>query len=58
MGALNDLEATPWDAIAAGRAGIPFLGLLTGGFAECELRRAGAVEVFEELVDLQRHLGL
>jgi HAD superfamily hydrolase (TIGR01509 family) len=38
-----------WDCEAAGRAGIPAVGLLTGGFSEQELRDAGAVEVHRDL---------
>jgi HAD superfamily hydrolase (TIGR01509 family) len=34
-----------WDVRAAGNAGLPTLGVLTGGFSEEELREAGAVEV-------------
>jgi HAD superfamily hydrolase (TIGR01549 family) len=41
-----------WDCQAAGRAGIPSVALLTGGFAESELREAGAVAVFESIGDL------
>ena len=32
-----------WDCIAAARAGVPTVGLLTGGFSQEELRQAGAV---------------
>lgn len=35
-----------WDAEAAVNGGLPAIGLLTGGFAEAELREAGAVEVY------------
>ena len=38
-----------WDCIAAGRAGIATLAVLTGGFADAELREAGAAAVFESL---------
>lgn len=34
-----------WDVHAAHDAGVPAVGLLTGGFAEAELRAAGAVDV-------------
>lgn len=46
-----------WDVVAAARAGIPTLGLLTGGFGRGELDEAGAAAVFESLEDLQRALG-
>lgn len=45
-----------WDAEAAARAGLPTIGLLTGGFAEDELRDAGADPVFESLDDLRRRV--
>jgi HAD superfamily hydrolase (TIGR01509 family) len=41
-----------WDCEAAGRAGISTVAVLTGGFAESELRQAGATHVFESLQDL------
>lgn len=37
-----------WDMQSAGRAGYPAVGLRTGGIARCELRDAGAVDVFED----------
>jgi len=45
-----------WDCVAAGRAGVPTLALLTGGFADAELREAGASAVFESLVELRGRL--
>lgn len=36
-----------WDAEAARNAGIPLIGLLTGGFSEAALRDAGAVAVYD-----------
>jgi HAD superfamily hydrolase (TIGR01549 family) len=36
-----------WDVESAARAGIPCVGLLTGGYSEAELRDAGAVAVHE-----------
>jgi HAD superfamily hydrolase (TIGR01549 family) len=41
-----------WDCIAAEKAGIQTIGVLTGGFSEKELREGGAVEVFETLAEL------
>jgi HAD superfamily hydrolase (TIGR01509 family) len=41
-----------WDCEAARRAGIESVGLLTGGFAESELREAGASAVFASISDL------
>jgi phosphoglycolate phosphatase-like HAD superfamily hydrolase len=37
---------TPYDAVAAGKAGIPTIGLLCGGFTESELRKGGCVAVY------------
>jgi HAD superfamily hydrolase (TIGR01549 family) len=47
---------TPWDAKAAARAGIETVAVLTGGFAERELRDAGAVAVFESVSELRSSL--
>jgi len=41
-----------FDCEAAERAGVPTIGVLTGGFSEAELRDAGAVAVFESLGEL------
>jgi HAD superfamily hydrolase (TIGR01549 family) len=41
-----------WDVEAASKAGIPTIGLLSGGFGEGELREAGAVAVYEDPADL------
>jgi phosphoglycolate phosphatase-like HAD superfamily hydrolase len=43
---------TVWDGEAATRAGIPFIGVLTGGFAASELEGAGAVSVLEQVADV------
>jgi phosphoglycolate phosphatase-like HAD superfamily hydrolase len=43
---------TPWDAIAAKRAGLRTIGVLCGGFPEHELREAGCVAVFKDPADL------
>jgi HAD superfamily hydrolase (TIGR01509 family) len=45
-----------WDCEAASRAGVPCVGLLTGGFSADELLQAGAVTVFEELEELRSAL--
>ncbi len=45
-----------YDCIAAGRAGLPSLAVLTGGFSREELREAGASDVFETLADLRSRL--
>lgn len=48
---------TPWDAVAAGKAGIPVIGVLCGGFAEADLRKAGCVEIHRDPQDLLDHYG-
>jgi HAD superfamily hydrolase (TIGR01549 family) len=50
------LGDSTWDCEAAKRAGVATVALLTGGFSEEELRDAGAVEVFDSLVELRRKL--
>jgi len=37
---------TPYDAIAAGKAGIATIGVLCGGFTEEHLRQAGCAEIY------------
>jgi phosphoglycolate phosphatase-like HAD superfamily hydrolase len=41
-----------WDGVAAGRAGVPFVGVTCGGTSEGELRSAGAVEVWRNPAQL------
>ena len=41
-----------WDALACARAGVPCVGVLSGGTSEAELRHAGAVRVFPGPADL------
>jgi HAD superfamily hydrolase (TIGR01549 family) len=47
---------TPWDVIAARRSGLKTLGVLCGGFAEADLRAAGAVEIYRDPADLLQKL--
>jgi HAD superfamily hydrolase (TIGR01509 family) len=47
---------TPWDVKAAGRAGVPTLAVLTGGFSEQQLTEAGAAVVFESVGELCERL--
>ncbi|MER7521101.1 HAD family hydrolase [Streptomyces sp. NPDC126499] len=47
---------TIWDIEAAGRAGVPCVGLLTGGWSRRELEDAGAVAVYEDARTLLRHI--
>jgi HAD superfamily hydrolase (TIGR01549 family) len=44
---------TPWDIEAARKAGIQTVCLITGGFSEQELRKAGAAAVFESVEKLR-----
>jgi len=45
-----------WDLLAARRAGMLSVGLLSGGYGEDELTRAGAFRVFRDAADLQSYL--
>ena len=47
---------TVWDVKAAKRAGIATIGVLTGGFSAAELSEAGAVAVYESVMDLAEDL--
>lgn len=43
---------TPYDAIAARKAGMVTVGVLCGGFPEDELRSAGCIEIYRDPADL------
>jgi len=45
-----------WDLMAARRAGMLSVGLLSGGYGEDELIRAGAFRVFRDTADLHGYL--
>ncbi len=45
-----------WDIVACVRAGVPAIGLLSGGVSRAELENAGAEAVFEDPLDLCDHL--
>jgi HAD superfamily hydrolase (TIGR01549 family) len=47
---------TAWDMEASGRAGVPAVGVLSGGFGAAELRDAGAAAVFESAAEVGRNL--
>ncbi|GGV35585.1 haloacid dehalogenase [Actinomadura cremea] len=47
---------TAWDVEAAGRVGVPCVGVLTGGWARDELESAGAVAVYDGPRDLLANL--
>jgi phosphoglycolate phosphatase-like HAD superfamily hydrolase len=43
---------SPYDAEAAGKAGMKTIGVLCGGFPEADLRKAGASQIFRDPADL------
>jgi phosphoglycolate phosphatase-like HAD superfamily hydrolase len=45
-----------WDLLAARRAQALSVGLLSGGYGQEELERAGAYRVYQDPADLLRHL--
>jgi HAD superfamily hydrolase (TIGR01549 family) len=45
-----------WDAVAAGKADVPTITVRTGGFSTEELREAGAIHVYDSLLELHQHL--
>jgi len=45
-----------WDLLAARRARALGVGLLSGGYGEEELQRAGAYRVYQDPADLLAHL--
>jgi HAD superfamily hydrolase (TIGR01509 family) len=45
-----------WDLLAARRAGALGIGLLSGGYGQDELERAGAYRVYQDPADLLAHL--
>ena len=46
---------TPYDAQAAGKAGLRTIGLLCGGWPEEALREAGCIAIYRDPADLLRH---
>ena len=45
-----------WDMLAAQRARALGVGLLSGGYSQDELERAGAYRVYEDPADLLKHI--
>ena len=45
-----------WDLLAARRAGMLSIGLLSGGYGEDELSKAGAYRVYRDAAQLHRSL--
>jgi phosphoglycolate phosphatase-like HAD superfamily hydrolase len=46
---------TPYDAEAAAKTGVATAGVLSGGFSEAELRRAGMVAIYRDVADILDH---
>jgi len=46
-----------WDIVAAERAGVTSIGVLSGGFGREELLSAGAAVVYDDVAELLRKLG-
>ncbi|SOX56402.1 HAD family hydrolase [Mycobacterium ahvazicum] len=46
-----------WDAHAAKAAGVPCIGVLSGGVSDAELQAAGAAPIFDDPQDLLDHLN-
>lgn len=51
------LGDTPWDAEAAGKAGVSTVGVTTGGWSKEDLMDAGCVEVWKDVGELARNFG-
>lgn len=49
------LGDTPWDAEAAGKAGVSTVGVTTGGWSKEDLMDAGCVEVWKDVGELARN---
>ncbi|SNQ46771.1 HAD-superfamily hydrolase, subfamily IA, variant 3 (fragment) [Frankia canadensis] len=47
---------TPWDVLAARRAGLDCVTVTCGGTSRAELVEAGAAAVYDDPVDLLAHL--
>lgn len=47
---------TVWDVEASARAGVPCIGVLSGGVSAAELEKAGAAAVFDDAQQLCDHL--
>jgi HAD superfamily hydrolase (TIGR01509 family) len=47
---------TAWDVHAARRAGVPCLGVLTGGWCRAELADAGAAQVYQDAAEIAEYL--
>ena len=48
---------SPYDAEAAGKAGLRTVGLLSGGFSESELRAAGCIAIYKDPEELLQNFA-
>jgi phosphoglycolate phosphatase-like HAD superfamily hydrolase len=46
---------TPYDAVAAKRAGVRAIGMLSGGFSRYDLEASGCTAVYRDPTDLLAH---
>lgn len=49
------LGDTPYDAEAAGKAGVWTIGVMSGGWSRSDLLEAGCIEVYRDVADLLEH---
>jgi hypothetical protein len=56
IGAASVVGDSVWDMLAARRARALGIGVLSGGYGQEELERAGAYRVYEDPADLLRHI--
>lgn len=47
---------SPWDSVAARRAGLRTIGLRSGGFTDAQLEEAGVVRLYDGPADMLAHL--
>jgi HAD superfamily hydrolase (TIGR01549 family) len=47
---------SPYDAVAAGRAGIRMVGVLSGGFPQRDLEAAGCIAIYQDVGDILERL--
>jgi len=50
------LGDTPYDAEAAGKAGLRTIGVESGGWSEADLLKAGCTEVYKDVADLMQRI--
>jgi HAD superfamily hydrolase (TIGR01549 family) len=55
-GSLVMIGDTAWDAVAAREAGLPSIGVLSGGFGAAELTDSGCTAVYADAAELAAHL--